>query len=64
MWEEKTGIKVSPASISRARAALGWTRKKLGRQTWEEKPLLKKRQVGIRVTAKAQLLAPSLMPIF
>lgn len=28
MWEEKTGIKVSPASISRARAALGWTRKK------------------------------------
>lgn len=28
MWEEKTGIKVSPASISRARMALGWTRKK------------------------------------
>jgi transposase len=28
MWEEKTGIKVSTASISRARAALGWTRKK------------------------------------
>ncbi len=28
LWEEKTGIKVSSASISRARAALGWTRKK------------------------------------
>src|SRR5512135_3275409 len=28
MWEEGTGIKVSTASISRARAALGWTRKK------------------------------------
>jgi|SRR6266487_1304454 len=28
MWEEKTGMQVSPASISRARAALGWTRKK------------------------------------
>jgi transposase len=28
MWEEKTGIKVSTASISRARMALGWTRKK------------------------------------
>jgi transposase len=28
MWFEQTGIKVSPASISRARAALGWTRKK------------------------------------
>jgi|SRR6266567_814979 len=28
LWEEKTGIKVSPASISRARAVLGWTRKK------------------------------------
>ena len=28
MWEERTGIQVSTASISRARAALGWTRKK------------------------------------
>jgi transposase len=28
MWEERTGTKVSTASISRARAALGWTRKK------------------------------------
>jgi transposase len=28
MWEARTGVKVSPASISRARAALGWTRKK------------------------------------
>lgn len=28
MWEERTGIKVSTASISRARMALGWTRKK------------------------------------
>jgi transposase len=28
MWEARTGIRVSPASISRARMALGWTRKK------------------------------------
>jgi transposase len=28
LWEERTGVKVSTASISRARAALGWTRKK------------------------------------
>ncbi len=28
MWFERTGIKVSTASISRARMALGWTRKK------------------------------------
>lgn len=28
MWETKTGTKVSPASISRVRMALGWTRKK------------------------------------
>ena len=28
MWEAKTGTRVSPASISRARMALGWTRKK------------------------------------
>jgi transposase len=28
MWEERTGITVSTASISRARAVLGWTRKK------------------------------------
>jgi len=28
MWEDRTGTKVSPASISRARMALGWTRKK------------------------------------
>ena len=28
MWFERTGTKVSTASISRARAALGWTRKK------------------------------------
>ncbi len=28
MWEASHGIKVSPASISRARMALGWTRKK------------------------------------
>lgn len=28
MWEARTGLKVSPASISRARMALGWTRKK------------------------------------
>jgi transposase len=28
MWEARTGIRVSTASISRARMALGWTRKK------------------------------------
>ena len=28
MWEARTGTKVSPASISRARMAFGWTRKK------------------------------------
>ena len=28
LFEQTYGIKVSPASISRARAALGWTRKK------------------------------------
>ncbi len=28
IWEVRTGTKVSPASISRARMALGWTRKK------------------------------------
>ncbi len=28
MWEASHGITVSPASISRARMALGWTRKK------------------------------------
>ena len=28
MWEASHGVKVSPASISRARMALGWTRKK------------------------------------
>jgi len=28
MWEASQGIKVSPASITRARQALGWTRKK------------------------------------
>jgi transposase len=28
MWEAKTGTRVSPASISRARMVLGWTRKK------------------------------------
>jgi transposase len=28
MWEASHGIKVSPASITRARQALGWTRKK------------------------------------
>lgn len=28
MWEATHGIKVSPASITRARQALGWTRKK------------------------------------
>jgi transposase len=28
MWETRTGIRVSTASISRARMALGWTRKK------------------------------------
>jgi transposase len=28
MWEARTGTKVSLASISRARIALGWTRKK------------------------------------
>ena len=28
MWFERTGTRVSTASISRARAALGWTRKK------------------------------------
>jgi transposase len=28
MWKAKTGMKVSPASVSRARMALGWTRKK------------------------------------
>jgi transposase len=27
-WQEKTGMQVSTASISRARMALGWTRKK------------------------------------
>jgi len=29
MFQADHGIKVSPASISRARAALGWTRKKV-----------------------------------
>src|SRR5260370_41943812 len=28
MWEATHGVKVSPASITRARHALGWTRKK------------------------------------
>jgi transposase len=28
LWEATHGIKVSPASITRARQALGWTRKK------------------------------------
>jgi transposase len=28
MWEARTGMRVSTASISRARMALGWTRKK------------------------------------
>jgi transposase len=28
MWEARTGTRVSPASISRARMVLGWTRKK------------------------------------
>lgn len=28
MWEATTGVKVSPASITRARQVLGWTRKK------------------------------------
>ena len=28
MWEARTGLRVSTASISRARMALGWTRKK------------------------------------
>lgn len=28
LWEAAHGIKVSPASITRARQALGWTRKK------------------------------------
>jgi transposase len=28
MWKEKAGVKVSTASITRARQALGWTRKK------------------------------------
>jgi transposase len=28
MWQASHGIKVSPASITRARQALGWTRKK------------------------------------
>jgi transposase len=28
MWEAAHGIRVSPASITRARQALGWTRKK------------------------------------
>jgi transposase len=28
MWEASHGLKVSPASITRARQALGWTRKK------------------------------------
>jgi transposase len=28
LWFKRTGIKVSTASISRARMALGWTRKK------------------------------------
>src|SRR5258707_1257464 len=32
-------------------------------QTWGEKPLLKTGQVDIRVTAKTQLLASSLVPI-
>ena len=27
MWEARTGLRVSTASISRARMALGWTRK-------------------------------------
>src|SRR6266568_3297520 len=28
LWEASHGVKVSPASITRARQALGWTRKK------------------------------------
>jgi len=28
LWEATHGVKVSPASITRARQALGWTRKK------------------------------------
>jgi transposase len=28
LWEASHGLKVSPASITRARQALGWTRKK------------------------------------
>lgn len=28
MWEASHGVKVSPASITRARQAVGWTRKK------------------------------------
>lgn len=33
LFEAARGITISPASISRARAALGWTRKKLWRQS-------------------------------
>ena len=29
MWEASHGLKVSPATLSRARMALGWTRKKV-----------------------------------
>ena len=34
LFQAEQGIEVSTASISRARAALGWTRKKLGWQTY------------------------------
>ena len=32
-WEQVSGIRVSHATMSRAITALGWTRKKLGRQS-------------------------------
>ncbi|GHO85524.1 hypothetical protein KSZ_35300 [Dictyobacter formicarum] len=37
MWEASHGTKVSPASISRARMALGWTRKKKTLRASEQK---------------------------
>ncbi|HEX4204337.1 MAG TPA: IS630 transposase-related protein [Ktedonobacteraceae bacterium] len=43
MWEARTGTRVSPASISRARIALGWTRKK------------RRYELASRMTSLAQL---------
>lgn len=46
MWEASHGVKVSPASLSRASMALGWTRKK--------RRMTSKRAKGSRTGALAQ----------